>query len=87
MRKVLSIAATAAIAALTLAAAARPGEAQVIYPWCAHYQGRDLGGAWNCGFTTYAQCMATVSGIGGWCGVNPWYEPPADRRLQRRGAR
>jgi hypothetical protein len=35
------------------------------YPWCAQYSGRALGGAQNCGFVSFAQCMATVSGIGG----------------------
>jgi len=33
------------------------------YPWCAQYSGRALGGAMNCGFVSFAQCMATVSGI------------------------
>jgi hypothetical protein len=38
--------------------------------WCAYY---DLGegGATNCGFSTYQQCLATVSGIGGSCGPDP----------------
>ena len=35
------------------------------YPWCAYYSGRGFGGATNCGFTSFQQCMATVSGIGG----------------------
>ena len=35
------------------------------YPWCAQYSGRALGGAMNCGFVNFAQCMGTVSGIGG----------------------
>jgi hypothetical protein len=43
------------------------------YPWCAQYSG--LGGT-NCGFTTFQQCMATVSGIGGFCEVNNMYPPP-----------
>ena len=38
------------------------------YPWCAHY-GTGFGGI-NCGFTTFQQCMDTVSGIGGFCMVN-----------------
>ena len=33
------------------------------YPWCAQY-GTGMGGM-NCGFISFAQCMATVSGIGG----------------------
>ena len=42
------------------------------YPWCAQYSGDGYGGR-NCGFTTYAQCMATVSGIGGFCERNSFY--------------
>jgi len=42
------------------------------FPWCAHYGGR-RGGARNCGFTTFEQCMATVRGIGGICRRNPQY--------------
>ncbi len=51
----------------------RPAAAQS-YPWCAYYNfGMD--GATNCGFSTYQQCMATVSGVGGSCGANPQYQP------------
>jgi len=45
------------------------------YPWCAIYGGGSMGGARNCGFTTYQQCLATVSGIGGFCQQNTTYEP------------
>jgi hypothetical protein len=49
------------------------------YPWCANYSGY---GGENCGFTTVAQCMATVSGIGGFCEPNTQYVPsaPSHRR-------
>ena len=48
--------------------------------WCAVYR---TGGN-NCGFHTHEQCMATVSGIGGFCNRNPYAEPekPAARREQ-----
>jgi hypothetical protein len=49
--------------------------ANIIYPWCAIY-GKDMGGASNCGFSTWQQCMATVSGIGGSCEPNQFYRPP-----------
>jgi len=39
------------------------------YPWCAQYSMR--GGPTNCGFDTFAQCRATVSGVGGFCNTNP----------------
>ncbi len=43
------------------------------YPWCAVYSMR--GGGTNCGFETFEQCMATVSGIGGFCTRNTMYVP------------
>jgi hypothetical protein len=49
-------------------------EAQT-YPWCAVYDVGDS--AYNCGFVTRDQCMATVSGIGGFCQQNDWYQPPS----------
>lgn len=43
------------------------------YRWCAYYGG--VGSTtYNCGFTTYEQCMANVAGIGGWCEPNPRYD-------------
>ena len=54
------------------------------YPWCAVY-GSDMGGASNCGFSTWQQCMATVSGIGGSCEPNQFYNPhPAARARKRK---
>ena len=49
--------------------------------WCrgAFYNGR-FGGASNCGFHTYEQCLATISGIGGWCQPNTTYVPPPPGR-------
>jgi hypothetical protein len=63
----------------------KPSAAQT-YPWCAYYDVWQ--GATNCGFTTYQQCLATVSGVGGSCGVNPQYQgpppgPAPSRRLRR----
>jgi Protein of unknown function (DUF3551) len=45
------------------------------YPWCAYYSASGGGGT-NCGFLTFQQCMATVSGIGGFCNQNTQYQPP-----------
>ena len=54
------------------------------YPWCANYGGR-FGGASNCGFSTWNQCMATVSGIGGFCARNQFYNPrPSSNRSRKR---
>jgi hypothetical protein len=54
---------------------ATPAQAQN-YPWCAYYGMSPGGGGTNCGFTTREQCMATVSGIGGFCDINTQYVPP-----------
>jgi Protein of unknown function (DUF3551) len=54
--------------------------------WCANYDaGRGLGGQ-NCGFFTLEQCRATVSGIGGFCVINQFYNPcgAAGRAKKRR---
>lgn len=53
------------------------------YPWCAYYSGGQGGGGTNCGFTTFQQCMATVSGIGGFCNQNTQYVPPPGPRSLR----
>jgi len=36
-------------------------------------QGQEWGYPGNCEFSTYRQCMATASGIGAYCGINPRY--------------
>ena len=43
------------------------------YPWCAEYSFRS--GASNCYFMTLQQCQATVSGNGGFCRENLFYNP------------
>lgn len=69
-----------AILAICLAIiAARCAEAQN-YPWCSYYTASGGGGT-NCGFTTFAQCMDNVRGIGGFCDRNTQYQPPAGPRL------
>ncbi|MGZ5804728.1 MAG: DUF3551 domain-containing protein [Xanthobacteraceae bacterium] len=57
--------------------------AAVNYPWCAHYMMQN--GPKSCGFVTLAQCQATISGIGGFCDINPFYVPtrPATSRPRR----
>jgi hypothetical protein len=65
---------TLGIAAGT-AAVGSPAAAQN-YPWCAYYGGGNMGGGTNCGFTTFEQCMAALSGNGGFCNINTQYVPP-----------
>jgi len=45
------------------------------YPWCAQY-GATPSAPTNCGFVTFEQCLATISGIGGFCVRNNTYQPP-----------
>jgi hypothetical protein len=75
-------AAILASAAFSLIVAASPqAQAEVQYPWCAQYR-RPLD-ATNCGFVSYRQCLATISGVGGICYRNPAYPPPRDRSRRR----
>jgi hypothetical protein len=68
--------------ALLIATAAIGTTAQAQnYPWCAYY-GNAFDGT-NCGFVSYAQCMADVSGIGGFCQLNNMYHPPAGPHKRR----
>jgi hypothetical protein len=49
------------------------------YPWCAD----DAAGASNCGFVTFQQCLATLSGNGGFCNRNTQYVPGAPGDFSR----
>ena len=71
MRSTLAVLALTAAGLVTSTAASK---AEITYPWCAQYM-RD---GRNCGFSTYEQCRATVSGVGGYCEVNPMYRPMAE---------
>jgi Protein of unknown function (DUF3551) len=73
-----SLALLAFVFLTALAASGRPAAA-IEYPWCAEYSGEDGGGGRNCGFATLAQCMATVSGVGGGCVHNLFYDEAPDR--------
>ena len=73
--------------ALLAASAATPAAAVQYYPWCAQYGSFFHEGGRNCGFTSYAQCMATVSGIGGFCERNSFYKGPTKSKHRRRAAR
>ena len=53
--------------------------------WCAEYSG--LGGTEQCGFSSFEQCQATVSGIGGFCRPSQYNSPgyaSAGRTKKRR---
>jgi hypothetical protein len=72
------LAAAAFVAAI---ATTTPASAQN-YPWCAHY-GTPYSDT-SCGFVGYEQCMASVSGIGGFCEKNDTYKPPVTAQPQAR---
>jgi hypothetical protein len=74
------------VAVSALAGASQTASAQSAssYPWCAKYYGK-LEGT-SCYYRSYQQCMATVSGVGGYCYESPYYhaEPGAGARRARR---
>jgi len=70
---------------IAVAATATSVQAQN-YPWCAQYAGAG-GGATNCGFVSYAQCMQTLQGMGGFCVQNTQYVRPAENTGRRARSR
>jgi hypothetical protein len=74
------IAVYALLAMPMLLGASAPAAAQE-YPWCARYDWSTT----NCGFVSFQQCLATISGIGGRCEQNPRYVPTQQRRRPARG--
>lgn len=57
---------------LAVGAAADPARADP-YRWCAVYGGNDGGGS-SCSFITLEQCRSAVSGLGGFCEPNQFYD-------------
>ena len=72
--------------AILTTAMLKPAAAE-LYPYCAWYSNQST----NCGFPSLWSCQASVSGVGGYCGVNPrWaaqrpsaYSGPARYRFGR----
>jgi hypothetical protein len=67
--------------ALAMAALAQAGSTAQAreYPWCARYGWT----TYNCGFDTYNQCLATISGVGGYCERNPRFDEQRPRKRYR----
>jgi Protein of unknown function (DUF3551) len=65
------------VVAAALLSATQVGSAQspYSYPWCAIMSGGDNsgGGAMSCYYTSWQQCMTTLSGIGRNCVASPYY--------------
>jgi hypothetical protein len=67
-----------ALAALAVLAAgsvfeSAPAQADP-YKWCAVYGGGRGGGGTNCYFMTLDQCRQAISGMGGFCTPNQFYD-------------
>jgi hypothetical protein len=59
-----------ALSAATIATVAVSSPAAAYdYPYC--IQGRGVGIPGDCQYSSYAQCMATASGRGVYCNINP----------------
>jgi Protein of unknown function (DUF3551) len=66
---------TVLLAALALSVLSIPAAHADPYRWCAHI--RDLAGGEvgnECYYYTLKQCRDTISGIGGYCEPNPFYD-------------
>jgi len=79
MRKTMLLAAAAAVSFATLWAASSPAMA-FDYKYC--LQGRQWGYPGSCQFSTYRQCLASASGTGSACGLNPAYGYGGQRRYR-----
>jgi hypothetical protein len=79
MRKLFILAAMAGTVLLLPGESAQARE----YPWCARYDWS----TYNCGFVSFQQCLATISGIGGRCEQNPRYVPQQQQPRQRKKPR
>ncbi len=60
-----------AVAAVLATGPAAQAQSPYGYPWCAIYTNKS--GAQACYYMSYEQCMATMSGIGGYCILSPYY--------------
>jgi hypothetical protein len=77
------------LAALTGTTELASAQSPTSYPWCARAFKMDTS-ATSCYFTSRQQCMATLSGIGGYCFESPYNHasaaaaPAKSRRLRNR---
>jgi Protein of unknown function (DUF3551) len=77
---ILSILLIAAGLAVDIVPAA--AQSPTSYPWCARIP-KSNGDATSCYFTSYQQCMTTLSGIGGYCYQSPYYHAAAAKGRPR----
>jgi hypothetical protein len=77
MRRNLSLAILASVSALSIFGT-MPAAQAAHDNYC--LQGRQSGYPGNCEFSSYQQCMATASGTGEGCGINPMKAYSQQRR-------
>lgn len=80
MNRNLTIAIFAAVSALAAIQAISPAAARESVQDAYCLQGRKSGYPGNCQFSNYQQCMATASGTGEGCGINPMRSFAQQRR-------
>ena len=80
-----------AVALLTLAGSPTGAQAGA---WCSEEMSGSGDGATNCGYSSWAQCMQSARGSGGFCSRNPWPDnlraapqPRPSRHAQKRSRR
>jgi uncharacterized protein DUF3551 len=71
MRRNLSLAILATVSALTVVGSMSPAPAAEARQDSYCLQGRSSGYPGSCEFSSFQQCMATASGTGEGCGINP----------------
>lgn len=86
MRLIYSSMIVGALVAGGAASGVQPARATEEYPWCIVYHAMWGGGGMNCGFHTFEQCKATMSGTGGLCVTSPYYRPPQPAAPARKKA-
>jgi len=71
------------VVAALLAAAPANAQSAYDYPWCGVYTSNmGPGGAQSCYYKSYAQCMATMRGLG-YCVESPYYRGPSQPARRR----
>jgi Protein of unknown function (DUF3551) len=68
----LILSALLVVAAVAGGSSVASAQSPTSYPWCAK-TGKDSA-ATSCYFTSYRQCMTTISGVGGYCFQSPYYQ-------------
>ncbi|MDE5456252.1 DUF3551 domain-containing protein [Bradyrhizobium sp. CSA112] len=76
-----AVLATLALTVTTVATVAGSSPAAAYdYPYC--LQGRTIGIPGDCSYSSYGQCMASASGRGLYCNVNPRFAYGQQRRMR-----